>query len=385
MTYIGRISYSLYLWHWAVFSLFRWTVGLATPVTAITALLLTLSLSVLSYHLLENIFRRSSYLKKQFSWKVVTGGLGVATMSSFLTGLLFLYSTPLGLNLSVTSNSYDWSPYEVINSKTIDSTPVNVAHSADKEKTIFVIGDSHAGAYTRMVESAAASLEAKTEFLSRSGCPIVNLNVVSSDSQACRNFEQDILALIKKDSRPGDIVFLASLRMHRLGNQWGVFDEKEVLLRSTTLVAIEEHRLALTQAIIFIEKLKSMGLIVLIDAPKPIFRAPPFRCSDWFNKSNPVCAPGFTIDKAVLLKHREPIMSSLRELQKLHDVYIWDPFPILCGGAVCSAFEGDKPIFSDGDHLSGYGNRLLTPSFTTLLEDIWKVNSPMPATFDKKK
>ena len=29
-------------------------------------------------------------------------------------------------------------------------------------------------------------------------------------------------------------------------------------------------------------------------------------------------------------------------------------------------------MFMDGDHLSGYGNRLLVRSFTQQLEEIWK-------------
>ena len=371
MTYIGHISYSLYLWHWAVFSLFRWTVGLTEPLTATIALLLTLSLSMFSYHFLENPFRRNEFLKKQSSWKIVTGGLSVAAASALAIGLLFIYAKPLGLNLSVTRNSYDWSPYNVP-SNNAGLTPVNTISSLGKEKIIFVIGDSHAGAYTNMVELAAASLGAKVKFYSRPGCPVATLIEASDNTQACSNFEQHILAQMKKDANTGDIVFLASLRMHRLGNQWGLFDQAEVLSRSTTTADIEERKLALAQAVVLINKLQSMGLNVLIDAPKPIFRTPAFRCSDWFNRSNPVCEHGFTIDRELLMGLREPTMISLRELQKTHGVYVWDPFPILCGGAVCSAFDGDKPVFSDGDHLSGYGNRLLARSFTSQLEHIWK-------------
>jgi len=47
---------------------------------------------------------------------------------------------------------------------------------------------------------------------------------------------------------------------------------------------------------------------------------------------------------------------------------IWDPLPILCPGATCSAYDMDaQPLFADADHLSGHGNRVLEPSFTQLL------------------
>ena len=45
---VGKLSYSLYLWHWPVYVLFRWTVGLDHPVSMAVAVALTISLAALS-------------------------------------------------------------------------------------------------------------------------------------------------------------------------------------------------------------------------------------------------------------------------------------------------------------------------------------------------
>ena len=370
MTYVGRISYSLYLWHWPVFSLFRWTVGMSGPLTASIALALAFALSALSYHLLERPFHQSRSLRNQPSWKIATAGVASIAVCSLATGLLFLLrnDASLGLNLSVTSNTCDWNPYQVTGCAK-DSTAVKA--SSPSGKKIIVIGDSHARAYTSMVTHAATALGAEATVHARPGCPIARLIHASHNTQLCRDFEESILAWVKQHTKPGDIVFLASLRVHRLGDQRGLFDQDEVLSRGATAADTEERKLALKQATNLVGKFQALGLYVLMDAPKPIFKAPPFRCSDWFNKTNPVCAPGFTISRDLLLKHREPTMDSLRKLETSNGVYVWDPFPILCGGPVCSAFEEDRPVFSDGDHLSGHGNRLLLPSFTRQLREIW--------------
>lgn len=384
MTYIGRISYSLYLWHWAVFTFFRWTVGLTEPAMAFSALVLTILLSSLAYHFIEMPLRQSKSLKRQPNWKILLGGLGTTAFLALGTGLMLQYGEALKLKLSVTTNGYEWSPYYPLNTADTgnDMNNTNLEHLIGAGKHIFVIGDSHAGAYTNMAKLAARDLGAKASIISRSGCPVAALITASKDSHECRDFEQSLLNQMKKNAQRGDVVLLASLRLPRLGDQWRSFDSSEVLSRHQTLADMETRRLALLQAISFIEKLQAMGLNVLIDAPKPIFRAPAFRCSDWFNKSNPVCMPGFTMDREVLMRYREPMMASIANLQRNHGVFVWDPFPALCDKPVCSAFDGDKPLFSDGDHLSGYGGRRLVPSFKTKLEEIWRpalAESPTPS------
>jgi hypothetical protein len=37
--------------------------------------------------------------------------------------------------------------------------------------------------------------------------------------------------------------------------------------------------------------------------------------------------------------------------------------PLLCPHTNCSAYLEGRPLYFDGDHLSGHGNRLLYPAF----------------------
>lgn len=59
-TFLGRISYSLYLWHWPLLALARAVYGTRLPPTITAALLgLSLAVAVLSYRFIEQPFRRS--------------------------------------------------------------------------------------------------------------------------------------------------------------------------------------------------------------------------------------------------------------------------------------------------------------------------------------
>ena len=73
--YVGRISYSLYLWHWPVFVLFRWTVGLDDLSQRAAAVALAFFLSALSYHWIETPIRRWPTVHKVRRVVVVAVGL----------------------------------------------------------------------------------------------------------------------------------------------------------------------------------------------------------------------------------------------------------------------------------------------------------------------
>ena len=72
-----------------------------------------------------------------------------------------------------------------------------------------------------------------------------------------------------------------------------------------------------------------------------------------------------------LLALRKPVIESLNELDVTFDnLFVWDVFTKLCPDDFCSPYDSTgKPLFFDGNHLSGHGNRVLYPGFEMLLLD----------------
>lgn len=360
-TYLGRTSYSLYLWHWPIVVMMRWTIGFETVTHLATALVLTFIIGLTSYHLVEKTFLTSRQIGRLPVWGVVIVGISLTVGAA----VFFKLIVKSHYELSVVNKQTGWQPWDM---PAISSPSLH--NSGNTTRTLWVIGDSHAGAYTGMVREAAARAGIMVQIKGIPGCAVANLQSPNSNSDVCQDSLRKLLTDPSQHCAKGDIVFLASLRGQRLSDQWGMFkpDQLKWILKGDKS---DIYRRAFEEAREIIGTLRSLGLIVIIDKPKPVFRAPIFRCSDWFNSMNPVCAPGFDVSKDELMKIDAPVLDSLRTLKSEYpDLVVWDPFPILCPGSICSALRDGKPLFFDQDHLSGYGNQLLLESFSKLLRDI---------------
>jgi len=365
MLYIGKISYSLYLWHWPVLVLFRWTVGVESVTALFFAGFITLILSVASYHLIEKRFSGSKYINGQSYLAIISKGSLIIGSFSVFTAFIFL-AQPY-VSFSVTKNREEWYPkaWPLLEDKVSQEKNIFI------NRKIFALGDSHVAAYSTMLNDATGKYGVVVQQYTMAGCSIVSL--LRTSTPECREFIEKTLSVIKKEASPGDVVFLASLRMPRLGDQWNVSAKEAADNDRKTLPSARMYEDALLEADYIIGKLEKMNVTVILDAPKPVFKSPPFRCSDWFNSMNPICKGGVEIDRNYLLGRRKPVMESLGMLKKKYNnVIIWDTFPILCVGNKCSAFDDGKPLFFDGDHLSGHGNRVLAPDFFAMLNSIWK-------------
>ncbi len=357
MTYIGKISYSLYLWHWPVAVLLRWTAGLHTYWLIIVYLAVSFMLSILSYHLIETPVRTGIFLRNQKNWKIITAGIAVLVIA-FSTAQWVVMSKS-DITLSVTGENYEWRSWK--HGKDKAEQPV-ITDPDINGRRIFALGDSHTAAYRTMLTIVSSQLGVEVHEYEEGGCAIAGLLEPMDEQGSCLSFFENSFGEIERLSKPGDIIFLASYRMPPLTDR---FEEAG---------AAGNRALALEEASRIIDDFEDLGLHVLIVAPEPVLKAPPYRCSDWFNETNPVCAPGLTISREFLLKTRKPVMDSLDTLKKRHPALdIWDPLPVLCDEEEFSAYDDNGlPVFFDEDHLSAHGNRMLAPSFKEKILNIWK-------------
>lgn len=87
---------------------------------------------------------------------------------------------------------------------------------------LYVIGDSHAGAYAGMVRLFASTTGREVFVFTRGGCNLFSLREpMSSDIEPCRRFVAATLARLQSELSPADILFLPGLRVTRLRDQWG--------------------------------------------------------------------------------------------------------------------------------------------------------------------
>ena len=380
VVFIGLVSYSLYLWHWVIYTLLRWSIGLESFVTMIGAMVLSLLLAVASTKLLEQPIRRNPGVLAQPRRVILGGGLLVVMLSSGAAWALFEQQDHLDLS-RVAIDSDQWygiepqPPRDCRSEISVTDLPGGGFHkrralvcpgTAPVQRKLIMIGDSHTLAYQPMVIQAAEQLGFDTVTYLRSKCTFLDL--LHPATGICAAFREAAVDDILLHHAPGDIVFLAALRMIRLTDQYSVPDPVDVDRAMNGAEAVHDRAAALEEASAVIGRIQQAGFVVILDWPKPIFRAPAFRCADWFDRANPICRAGLSMSRTEEESLRQNVAASAAALVARRPGLVkWDSLPILCPGTQCEALPPTGPLFIDGDHISARANELLLPAFVSLI------------------
>ncbi len=171
MVYIGKISYSLYLWHWPVIALPKYLFAVQNLSILFALFGISIVLSHLSWSYIEKPFRKSNYNLKQ--------------------SLLYFYSLPILVVISVNFVVRDQIPKSgEIFTKTSyterhqpfcysDYAPGKCRIGADTpiQPTAVLFGDSHAGHYAPFWHELGKEFNFSIEALSAQTCyPLVSFN-----------------------------------------------------------------------------------------------------------------------------------------------------------------------------------------------------------------
>ncbi|AFL74602.1 acyltransferase family protein [Thiocystis violascens] len=388
LLWIGKRSYSLYLWHWPLYVLLRWTLGLHTLPLQFAAVAGTFALATLSYRYVETPLRHHRRMEQWPPLARIAFFVVLTVLGWWAVQHLFAHPSRYSLS-TVSRHPGDWysgdhmsntNPAERVCAVKLEHHPIGgglefryVPHQCrDRSPSgmAHVLGDSHAVAYLPMFEQFSAETGRTVSVYTFAGCAFIDFRrPLSVDRPAgCNDFNRAIVQRVRETANAGDILFLPSLRIDRFGDQWTSFDH-DVFQTMYSPAALKPREDALEDAKEWLRPFVDQQLRIVFEAPKPIFRAPAFRCSDWFNRHNPICVGNNRQPREELERLRAPIVASMRELARIFpSISVWDPFPFLCPGEVCSTSKDGRPLFFDGDHPSAYGNALLYPDFKAHLD-----------------
>lgn len=167
MVWVGKLSYSLYLWHWPVLAYWRYVYGEPGVLAGVGLLLLTFALAQLSYSLVEQPARHSrgsalSVFARQFA------GPGAVVM---LLALTLVFGDRLGIpthsqgymkqlaqrRLDIKpAYQFDWvCQRQLLQAKDISDSRCVLGSASDQPPQVLLWGDSNAAHYIPMLEVLA--------------------------------------------------------------------------------------------------------------------------------------------------------------------------------------------------------------------------------------
>jgi peptidoglycan/LPS O-acetylase OafA/YrhL len=212
LNYIGRTSYSFYLWHWPVIAFATYLLGRAMNVSeGLAAILASFCLGVLSYHFVEIPFRGR---REPF----VTGG--ILLFASVLLALNFYLNRTDGAPwrlppklqaLAEEARKHAGPPSsqcklpDLIASDSRLSplgglTEARICKVGDQNAPVHVIvwGDSHANAMAPALDTWLAARGMAAYSLTRGGCPpLIGLERQDSSQWQCRTFNEAVQAVVE--------------------------------------------------------------------------------------------------------------------------------------------------------------------------------------------
>ena len=363
IVYFGKISYSLYLWHWGVFVLMRWTIGLTLWWHFILGLVVTVLAAALSYKFIETPIRTGTFVRRLPDWRVIAVGTIAAAL--VFGSVSFSKGEMLRRAEAVQDPKFKDSKQTI---QVLNSSPIS---AIGKDHKLIIAGDSHAGHYKYLGHWIAKRTGATFDSIVNSGCSYVDLGKAQDRDFSCPS-QSEITKEVLEIAKPGDVVVLSSFTIPNVAELDRELNREQVLLELESPASIQARANALAEAVDIVRTLQNRGLNVVLAAPTPVFVSAPDRCTRWFNKLNPICAAGFREPVDFQEALRRPVMESYKSLSDITGSKLWDSFQLLCDSEYCYSEKNNRFLYVDQHHLSSNGNLLLYGSFLENLRTIWK-------------
>lgn len=345
---IGLISYSLYLWHWPLLAFAHYYFAGAPPVhVRVLLVLCAVALAFFSAVVVEQPLRR--------------GQPGPAFLASAVAMASFS-----AIALVCTTGLPKRFPMRVTELQQLAARPapfcLGCSIGPAGEPEIALWGDSHAAAIAPVVQDLARKRAMPAVAFTRSACPPL-IGATPTMSKGCSRFQQRAFASIARLSKVRLIILAGRWSLSTETVRFGEEQGPRYFLRdaeSTQTNVADSRRAflaALPRTVAALQQRHPNATILLIgQAPEPGFD--PSQCamrSIMYSRSAKSC--GWTRDGS--LERLQISDAAIRALAKWPGVRAMYLDRYLCSDGRCQTFRGDIPLYSDVEHLSRKGARVL--------------------------
>jgi len=352
LRWLGRMSYSWYLWHWPLVGLgaaLDWKLGVGGK---IVWSLLALGLAVLTHRFVEERFRENGATQSS-SQKTNTYAFGASLCVALLAwGALGVairrVSTPAQRPFNAARN--DNMSHDCWGSMTEDATAPCVFGDLSSRTKVVLMGDSHAEHWLPAMELLGRERHWKVYAMVKPGCPVSDMPEMMNahlkrDYTECTSWRRaklrQILAL-----HP-DFVVLSSydhyIRADGEASSWNV------------TVPAWEAGLRRTYGMLSRAGIKT---IAMRDVPDAGFDAP--ACLSRRASGAPFQLRDCTYDLADALRP-SAITAQKSAARGLDNVAIVSMNDRVCSRSPCSVVQRGNIVFRDGDHLTAAFSRAEAP------------------------
>jgi hypothetical protein len=389
---LGVISYSLYLWHWSVLSISRWTIGVSAW-TAPVQLALIIALAAFSYAYVERPLRRRTWSLSPL--RTVAFGLGLsavayltlAILSKPLRGMLYTGQPAALAQKGVRTLASErrtrgmllWPARECIFTKKEDvgkvldpERCVLGGQRAPSDRLFLVVGNSFSAAEVELVDVLRQEkLGAVLVTSALGGSPVAEIPNQSPWAAANAYYWNSVVPALLKKLRNGDFLIVISDVSSFTPLRRGPDEEGLRLLASGIT------RLA--------KELGGKGVTVIFQTAIPYMSdakcSPDMAQKQWFHISEPPICTYFSREETI--ERRKPLATVLSTLERTHpNFHVLDLLPVLCPGTACR-MRDERGVFLYRDmasHLSMEANHLAQPILAELVERItsksWTIVAP---------
>jgi peptidoglycan/LPS O-acetylase OafA/YrhL len=357
LTFIGLISYSLYLWHWPLLSFVR--IASDRPIsvaTGCTISALSLVCAYLSYRFVEQRFRASAT-----PTNILLLRYGTLCLFAALPGVLFISLRGLPSRFPPSLESADILAGTDLdrcfadNRLNLSSTCVN---TQDPRPVVALLGDSHAKVIAPELHKLANQSGYNFYEITRSSClPILtpaNSQPGTPEQSDCASYNQLAHNLVEQDPKVRVVILAAYWAASRI---YGVTEDAAADL------SVEEKELASTLSSLQASKKQ---IVVLQDVP--IFKFDPLRRtrSHFIPLRDSLArlfSPSFdTWNQAplsqVFLKQNQDTKQMLARVSTQFNVNLFDPMENLCTRDYCTFFDDQSLLYVDQHHCSPVGAKV---------------------------